>query len=179
VPFGVVAVQQPLGSPAADLGSQFPAEVEGVLDAEVEALSAYRRVDVCRVASQQHATAAVALGLPGGVAEAGEPARRVYAEVGASELPQPLLELLEGRRCRAVLGHLLGARDEAVHPLRVRGGTEAQMGVRISAATAASSSGGAATSTSPSSHSILAGSPGKPIASSLRTVLRPPSQPTR
>ena len=52
----------------------------------------------------------------------------MHAEVGASELPQPLLELLEGRRCRAVLGHLLGARDEAVHPLRVRGGTEAQMG---------------------------------------------------
>src|SRR5258708_2391783 len=41
--FGVVAVQQPLGSPAADLGSQFPAEGEGGLDAEGEALSAYRR----------------------------------------------------------------------------------------------------------------------------------------
>jgi hypothetical protein len=37
VPLGVVAVQQPLRCPAADLG-QFPAEVDRVLDAEVKAL---------------------------------------------------------------------------------------------------------------------------------------------
>jgi hypothetical protein len=40
------------------------------------------------------------------------------------------------------------------------------------------SSGGMATSISPSSVSTLLGSPGKPTLSSLRTVLRPPSQPT-
>jgi hypothetical protein len=54
VPFGVVAVQQPLRCPAVDLGGQFPAEVERVLDAEVEPLPAGRRVDVRRVAGQQH-----------------------------------------------------------------------------------------------------------------------------
>ena len=54
VPFGVVAVQQPLRCPAADLGGQLPAQVERVLDAEVEPLPTDRRVDVRRVAGQQH-----------------------------------------------------------------------------------------------------------------------------
>ena len=53
VPFGVVAVQQVLRRPAVDLGGQFPAEVERVLDAEVEPLAAGRRVDVRGVAGQQ------------------------------------------------------------------------------------------------------------------------------
>jgi len=75
VPFGVVAVQQPRRGPAADLGGQFPAEVERVLDAEVEPLPTGRRVDVRRVAGQQHPAGPVALGQPGGVAEAGQPAR--------------------------------------------------------------------------------------------------------
>jgi hypothetical protein len=35
MPFGVVAVQQPLRRPAGYLGGQFPAEVERVLDGEV------------------------------------------------------------------------------------------------------------------------------------------------
>ena len=56
VPFGVVAVQQPLRCPAADLGGQFPAEVERVLNAEVEPLPAGRRVDMRRVAGQQRCT---------------------------------------------------------------------------------------------------------------------------
>ena len=54
---------------------QFPAQVERVLDTEVEPLAAGRRVDVRRVAGQQHPADPVALGQPGGVAEAGEPAR--------------------------------------------------------------------------------------------------------
>ena len=74
-PFGLVAVQQPLRCPAGDLGGQLPAEVERVLDAEVEPLPAGRRVDVRRVAGQQHPAGPVAVGQPGGVAEAGEPAR--------------------------------------------------------------------------------------------------------
>ena len=44
---------------------------------------------------------------------------------------------------------------------------------------AATVAGSSVTSISPSSVSTLAGSPGKPTPSSLRTVLRPPSQPTR
>lgn len=74
VPFGVVAVQQPDRCPIIDLGGQFPAEVEGVLDSEVEALSPERWVDVRGVAGQERSPDPVALGLTGGVVEAGEPA---------------------------------------------------------------------------------------------------------
>ena len=74
VPFGVIAVQQPNWCPAADLGGQLPAKVEGVLDSEVEALSSQRWVNVRGVACQEHSSDPVALGLTGGVAEAGEPA---------------------------------------------------------------------------------------------------------
>jgi hypothetical protein len=49
----------------------------------------------------------------------------VHAEVAAGERPQPLGELVEGRR-RAVLGHRLGAHHEAVGALRVRRGAEPQ-----------------------------------------------------
>jgi hypothetical protein len=131
--------------------------------AQVEALPAHRRVDVRRVAGQQHPAGPVALGQPAGVAEAGQPARCVHAEVGAGERAQPLRELLEGRRDRAVLGHPLGECDEAVHPVRVGAGPNRRCGVWT---TAASICGGTPTSTSPSSHSTLAGSPGKPTPSS-------------
>ena len=51
--------------------------------------------------------------------------------------------------------------------------------LRTSATTEAIVSGEAVSSTSASSVSTRLGSPGKPTPSSLRTVLRPPSQPTR
>lgn len=51
--------------------------------------------------------------------------------------------------------------------------------LRTSVITETSVSWGTATSISPSSVSTVAGSPGKPMPSSLRTELRPPSQPTR
>lgn len=124
MPFGVVAVQQAVRCPAADLGGQFPAKVERVLDAEVEALPSGRRVDVRRVTGQKHPSGPVALGQPGGIAEAGEPARGVHAEVGTGECPQLLLELVERGRDRAVIGHPLGGHDDAVRP--VPGGPEAE-----------------------------------------------------
>jgi hypothetical protein len=101
------------------------------------------------------------------------------AEVGAGELPHLLLQLVQGRRHRAVLGHAVGGRDEAVHPVPEGHGAEPQLGLADFGPTAASVSGSTVNSTSPSSVSTLVGSPGKPTPSSLRTVLRPPSQPTR
>ena len=50
MPFGVVAVQEAARRPVLDGRGQFPAEVERVLYAEVEALAAQRRVDVRGVA---------------------------------------------------------------------------------------------------------------------------------
>jgi hypothetical protein len=52
--FGMVRVQQCFRRPAADLCGQFPAEVECLLKAQVEALSAGGWMDVCRIAGQQH-----------------------------------------------------------------------------------------------------------------------------
>ena len=45
------------------------------------------------------------------------------------ERPQLLLELLEGRRDRAVLGHPLGGHDDAVHPVPEGRGAEPQLGL--------------------------------------------------
>ncbi len=81
-----------------------------------------------RVPGQQHPADPVALGLPGGAAEAGEPARRVHAEVGACDGPQPLPELLQRRRGRPVLRHPFGGYDEAVPSLPDGGGAEPQLG---------------------------------------------------
>jgi hypothetical protein len=117
VPFGVVGVQQPVRRPAVDLGGQLPAQVDRVLDAQVQPLPAGRRVDVRGVAGQQHPAGPVPFGQPGGVAEAGDPARRVHAEVGAGEHPQLLPDLVEGRRHRTVPGHPGGRHHDAVHPL--------------------------------------------------------------
>jgi len=51
--FGLVGVQQCFRRPAADLCGQLPAEVECVLNAQVEALSADGWMDVCRIAGQR------------------------------------------------------------------------------------------------------------------------------
>jgi hypothetical protein len=48
VTLGVIAVQQPVRCPPVDLGGELPAEVEGVLDAEVQTLPSQRRVDMRR-----------------------------------------------------------------------------------------------------------------------------------
>lgn len=117
VPLGLVTVQQPFRCPAVDRGGQLPAQVERVLHAEVEALPAGRRVDVRRVTGQQHPPVPVALGLPGGVAEPGQPTRRVPPEVGARDGHHPPLELLEGGRGRAVPGQPLGGHEDAVPPV--------------------------------------------------------------
>jgi len=59
---GLIGVQQSFGRPAADLRGQFPAEVECILNAQVEALSAGGWMDVCRIAGQQHAPDPITFG---------------------------------------------------------------------------------------------------------------------
>ncbi|GAA2676066.1 hypothetical protein Apa02nite_003500 [Actinoplanes palleronii] len=77
VPLGVVAVQQLVAGLAADHLGELPAQVEGVLQTQVEALTTGRRVDVRGVAGQQHPAGAVPRGLPGGVGEPAGPAHLV------------------------------------------------------------------------------------------------------
>ena len=81
----MIAVEQAGRRPAADLGRQLPGQVGGVLQPEVEALSAGRVVDVGRVPGQQHPPGPVAGGLPGRVADPAQPRVRglPHAEVGA------------------------------------------------------------------------------------------------
>src|SRR5690606_37990773 len=116
-PLVLVAVQQPRGRPAAHLRGQFPTEVERVLDTEVEALPAQRRVHVRRVAGQQHPADPVALGEPDGVPEPGQPARGVHAEIRARVRPQLLLDLRQLRRHRAVGAHPRRGHHDAVQPV--------------------------------------------------------------
>jgi len=55
----VVAVEQRVGRAAVEDGGQFPAQVHGVLDAEVQPLPADRRVGVRRVAGEEDPPAAI------------------------------------------------------------------------------------------------------------------------
>ena len=119
--FGLVGVQQCFRRPAADLCGQFPAEVEGVLNAQVEALSADGWMDVRRIAGQQHPPDPITFGQPGGIPEAGQPARGVHAEIGSGDGAQLLFEILEGGRFRAVADSR-GGDDDADRPLRRRAG---------------------------------------------------------
>src|SRR5690606_12629188 len=53
--FGMIAVEQTVRRPALYHLRKFPAEIDGILQAEVETLPAKRRMDVCGVAGEQHA----------------------------------------------------------------------------------------------------------------------------
>src|SRR3546814_17972080 len=48
-------------------------------------LSADGWMDVCRIAGQQHPPDPIAFGEPGGIPEAGQPARGVHAEIGSGD----------------------------------------------------------------------------------------------
>jgi hypothetical protein len=102
----------------------------------------------------------------------------VHAEIGSGDGAQLLFEILEGGRFRAIADSR-GGDDDAVDPDAEGPSQNRLMVSRISVTLAAISSCGTPTSISPISVSVREGSPGKPTPSSLRTVLRPPSQPTR
>lgn len=70
---GLVAVEQSRRSPAVDHRGELPSEVEGILDSEVLALSARRRVDVRCIAGEEHSTEAVPVGETRRVPEPGQP----------------------------------------------------------------------------------------------------------
>jgi hypothetical protein len=84
---------------------------------------------VGRIAGQEHPARAVLLGQPGGVREAGYPARCMDAEVGAGVGPQLRPELLQGGRDRAVLGHGGRRHHGAVQPVAGRADAEPPVGL--------------------------------------------------
>lgn len=114
----LVAVQQPGRRPAPHLGGELPAQVDRVLQAQVEAGAADRRVHVRGVADEQDPAGAVPLG-EAGVA-VGEPAQQVRSvalgraerHVDPEHPPGALAQLRDGERGRVVhfgLRHLVGA----------------------------------------------------------------------
>jgi hypothetical protein len=94
--FGVVGVQQAGWRPATYLGRQLPADVDRVLQPEVEALAAHREVDVRGVAGEQHPPGPVPLRLQRGVAEAGQPARLAHRHGTAGDVFHRAAQLLDG-----------------------------------------------------------------------------------
>lgn len=90
VPFGVVAVEQLGVGAAGDLGGQFPPQVEGVLEAQIERLAPDGQLSVRRVPCEQDATVPVVRELTRRVAERVRPQRGAAADVLAGDpLPRP------------------------------------------------------------------------------------------
>ena len=119
VALGVVAVEEARRGGPVDGPRELPAQVHGVLDAEVEALAAGGIVDVGRVAGQQYTSRPVARGLPAHVGEPGDPGRVVGAEVGAEDADEHRAEVAQGRlapRPELRLGHDDAERRPVPHP---------------------------------------------------------------
>ena len=70
MPFRLIGVEQALGRNALHHLREFPAQIDRVLHARVEALSARRIVDVRRIARDQHASLAIDVRLPCRIGEA-------------------------------------------------------------------------------------------------------------
>jgi hypothetical protein len=100
-------------SPRLPLGELFPAEVEGVLHTEVQALAAGRKVNVGRIAGEEHAARPVVLHLPGGVTETSGVADVLEFVVVTVKAVQGIDELLLGD---VVAGLPLVVVQDAEHP---------------------------------------------------------------
>ena len=111
VPLGLVGIEQALRRCAVDHLGQLPSQVHGVLDTDVESLSAGRGMHVRRVAGQEHAPLSVGRRLPGRIGEPREPRDVVNAEVGPVDGDERLAKVVQGR-----LVALLDVRLDQHHP---------------------------------------------------------------
>ena len=97
VPLGLVGVEQALRRGAVDHLGQLPSQVHGVLDTDVESLSARRGMHVRRVAGQEHASLPVGRRLPGHIGEPREPRDVVNTVVGPVDGDERLAKVAQGR----------------------------------------------------------------------------------
>ena len=97
VPLGLVGIEQALRRRAVDHLGQLPSQVHGVLDTDVESLSACRGMHVRRVAGQEHPSLSVGRRLPGRVGEPREPRDVVNTEVGPVDGDERLAKVVQGR----------------------------------------------------------------------------------
>src|SRR5689334_21025451 len=94
---GVICIEQAVGRYTLDDLRQLPAEVHRILQASAESLSADRRVDMCGVAGEQHASAAILRRLSRRVGETRDPGWTVHAVVSAARSDEQLLEIVQRR----------------------------------------------------------------------------------
>ena len=126
VTLGRVGVEQLGRCPSVDDGRELPAQVHRVEDAEIQSLAAERRVNVRRVAGEQHAAEAIGGRLPGVVGEPRDGLHGGDRHVGTAHSAQTPLHLLDRDRGVAVrrgtveFGHEDPAGDgaEGEHSLR-------------------------------------------------------------
>lgn len=94
--FGVVGVQQALSRCPGDYLGQLPSQVDGILHARVQALTALRAMHVCGIAGEQHASRPIGRGLAGHVGESGDPVGAVRPEVAPVGGHESLAQILQG-----------------------------------------------------------------------------------
>src|SRR5262245_13292774 len=80
---GLVGIEERIGRPSAQDGSQLPGEIRGVLQAEVQTLPSKRREEVSRVPGQEKTLLAVPGGDERGVPIAGDPEASVKSVVSS------------------------------------------------------------------------------------------------
>ena len=173
VALGVVRVQEAVRRRPLDHLGELPAQVDGILHADVEALAAHRVVHVGGVAGQQDPPVAVGRGLPGHVGEPRDRPRAVHPVVGppharSPALRSPSVASLAGPRL--LLGHHDPHRP-VVQPAEAMDAGGVLAHAPLAAPRPARPRRSGSSSSAPT--------PGNSMPAALRTTLRPPSQPTR
>ncbi len=97
VPLGLVRIEQALGRCAPHHLGQLPSQVRGVLDADVESLSACRKMHVRCVAGQDHPSLSVGRRLPGHIGEPREPRDVVDTVIRPPGGNERLTKVVQGR----------------------------------------------------------------------------------
>ncbi len=170
----VIGVEQSGRGPAGRLRGQLPAQVERVLQAEVESLAAHRHLPVGGVSRQEDPVLAVPGRLTAGISEGVHPDRRSSADVLAGD-PSPYLgdvRELGARRCAVRLGAELVDHD-AGDAVAASGGDGEAGREPLKAAVGYLNAGHIGAEQFASRASV----PGKSKFASRRSVLSSPSQP--
>ncbi len=89
---GGVSVEQRFGRPSFDGRGEFPSEIDGVADAEIEPLASEGRMDVRGVAGEQNSSLPVVARLTGVVGPTGGGVDRGDGHVGFGDISEALLE---------------------------------------------------------------------------------------
>src|SRR5699024_1036037 len=97
MPLVLIGIEQAVGRPAIDSASEFPTEIDSVLDAQVQSLAAERRVNMRGVAGQKYSVAPITLSQAGGIPELREPPWRMHTEIGAGHGSENVGDLIRHR----------------------------------------------------------------------------------